>query len=76
MHAMQVKHMKLKAQIKGLQTKVQELELEGIKLGLAERQPHAIEEFRWPKAEVIERWGAGIWDSYKRERIEERFKWK
>jgi hypothetical protein len=25
---------------------------------------------------VIKKWGADIWTAYKRERIEERFKWK
>lgn len=76
MHALQVKHMKLKDQIKRLQTKAAELEEDAIKAGLAERKPTTIEEFRWPKDDVIKKWGADVWTAYKRERIEERFKWK
>jgi hypothetical protein len=76
MHAMQVKHLKIKDQIKRLQIKAGEIEEEAIQLGLAERKPTMIEEFRWPKGDVIARWGAEVWNAYKRERIEERFKWK
>lgn len=76
MHLLQEQHSSLKAQVKALQAEITTLELDAIKLGLAERQPTMIEEFRWPKLEVLTRWGVDVWDSYKRERIEERFKWK
>jgi len=76
MHAMQVKHLKIKDQIKRLQAKAGEIEEEAIRLGLAERKPTMIEEFRWPKDDVIKKWGAQVWATYKRERVEERFKWK
>lgn len=76
MHAMQVKHLKVKDRIKKLQAMAAQLELEAIEAGLAERKPTLIEEFRWPKGDVLARWGADVWDAYKRERIEERFKWK
>jgi len=76
MHAMQVKHLKLKDQVKRLQVKLAELEAEAIQLGLAERKPTMIEEFRWPKGDVLAKWGPEVWNEYKRERIEERFKWK
>lgn len=76
MHVLQEQHASLKAQIKALQAQATALELDAIKLGLADRQPVMIEEFRWPKLEVLTRWGVDVWDSYKRERIEERFKWK
>jgi hypothetical protein len=73
---MQVKHLKVKDRIKKLQAMAAQLELEAIEAGLAERKPTLIEEFRWPKGDVLARWGADVWDAYKRERIEERFKWK
>ena len=76
MHALQIKHLKLKDQIKRLQDKARDIEVEAIAAGLAERKPTLIEEFRWPKGEVLERWGADVWATYKRDRIEERFKWK
>lgn len=76
MHALQIKHLKLKDQIKRLQDKARDIEVEAIAAGLAERKPTLIEEFRWPKGEVLERWGSEVWDTYKRDRIEERFKWK
>lgn len=76
MHAMQMNHMKLKDQIKRLQIKAGEIEVEAIRLGLAERHPTTVEEFRWPKGDVLARWGQDVWEAYKRERIEERFKWK
>ena len=76
MHALQIKHLKLKDQIKRLQDKARDIEAEAIAAGLAERKPTLIEEFRWPKGEVLERWGADVWATYKRDRIEERFKWK
>ena len=76
MHALQIKHLKLKDQIKRLQDKARDIEVEAIAAGLAERKPTLIEEFRWPKGEVLERWGLEVWDTYKRDRIEERFKWK
>jgi hypothetical protein len=76
MHALQVKHLKVKDRIKKLQAMAAQLELEAIEAGLAERKPTLIEEFRWPKGDVLARWGADVWDAYKRERIEERFKWK
>ncbi len=76
MHAMQVKHLKVKDRIKKLQTLAAQLELEAIEAGLAERKPTRIEEFRWPKGDVLARWGEEVWEAYKRERIEGRFKWK
>lgn len=76
MHALQIKHLKLKDQIKKLQTKAAEIEAEAIEAGLAERKPTLIEEFRWPKGDVIAKWGPEVWATYKRERVEERFKWK
>ncbi len=76
MHALQIKHLKLKDQIKRLQDKARDIEAEAIAAGLAERKPTLIEEFRWPKGDVLERWGADVWATYKRDRIEERFKWK
>ena len=76
MHAMQIKHLKLKDQVKRLQVKLAEIEAEAIQLGLAERKPTVIEEFRWPKGDVIAKWGPEVWATYKRERIEDRFKWK
>jgi hypothetical protein len=76
MHALHIKHVKLKDQIKQLQTKAAEIEAEAIAAGLAERKPTLIEEFRWPKGDVITQWGEDVWDAYKRERVEHRFKWK
>ena len=76
MHAMQIKHLKLKDQVKRLQVKLAEIEAEAIQLGLAERKPTVIEEFRWPKGDVIAKWGPEVWATYKRERVEERFKWR
>ena len=76
MHALQVKHLKVKDRIKKLQAIAAQLELEAIEAGLAERKPTLIEEFRWPKGDVLAKWGADVWEAYKRERIEERFKWK
>lgn len=76
MHALQIKHVKLKDRIKRLQTLAAEVEAQAIEAGIAERKPAVIEEFRWPKADVIAKWGADVWATYKRERIEERFKWK
>jgi len=76
MHALQIKHLKLKDQIKRLQTKAAEIEAEAIEAGLAERKPTLIEEFRWPKGDVIAKWGPEVWATYKRERVEERFKWR
>ena len=76
MHAMQVKHLEVKDRIKKLQTLAAKLELEAIKAGLAERKRTRIEEFRWPKGDVLARWGEEVWEAYKRERIEERLKWK
>ena len=76
MHAMQVKHLKVKDRIKKLQAMAAQLELEAIEAGLAERKPTLIEEFRWPKGDVITQWGEDVWDAYKRERVEHRFKWK
>ena len=76
MHALQIKHLKLKDQIKKLQTTASEIEAEAIAAGLAERKPTLIEEFRWPKGDVIAKWGPEVWATYKRDRVEERFKWK
>jgi hypothetical protein len=76
MHALQVKHLKVKDRIKKLQAMASSIEADAIEAGLAERKPTTIEEFRWPKDDVIKKWGADIWTAYKRERIEERFKWK
>jgi hypothetical protein len=76
MHTLQIKHVKLKDRIKRLQTMAAQVEADAIAAGLAERKPSVIEEFRWPKADVLERWGADVWATYKRERVEERFKWK
>ncbi len=76
MHALQIKHVKLKDRIKRLQTLATEVEAQAIEAGLAERKPNVIEEFRWPKGDVIAKWGAEVWETYKRERIEERFKWR
>lgn len=76
MHALQVKHLKVKDRIKKLQAIAAQLEAEAIEAGLAERKPTLIEEFRWPKGDVLAKWGADVWEAYKRERIEERFKWK
>lgn len=76
MHALQVKHLKVKDRIKKLQAIAAQLELEAIAAGLAERKPTLIEEFRWPKGDVLAKWGPDVWEAYKRERIEERFKWK
>lgn len=76
MHAMQVKHLKIKDRIRKLQTMAAELEAQAIEAGLAERKPTVVEEFRWPKGDVLARWGAEVWATYKRERVEERFKWK
>lgn len=76
MHAMQIKHLKVKDRIKRLQVLAAQIEEDAIAAGLAERKPTVIEEFRWPKGDVIEKWGAEVWQTYKRERIEERFKWK
>jgi len=76
MHALQVKHLKVKDRIKRLQTLAAQIEADAIEAGLAERKPTLIEEFRWPKGDVIARWGTDVWTAYKRERIEERFKWK
>jgi hypothetical protein len=76
MHALQVKHLKVKDRIKRLQTLAASIEADAIDAGLAERKPTTIEEFRWPKADVLSQWGADVWATYKRERVEERFKWK
>lgn len=76
MHALQVKHLKVKDQIKKLQAIAAQLEADAIEAGLAERKPTLIEEFRWPKGDVLAKWGPDVWEAYKRERIEERFKWK
>jgi hypothetical protein len=76
MHALQIKHLKVKDRIKRLQTLAASIEADAIDAGLAERKPTTIEEFRWPKADVLSQWGADVWATYKRERVEERFKWK
>ena len=76
MHALQVKHLKVKDRIKKLQAIAAQLEADAIEAGLAERQRHRVEEFRWPKGDVLAKWGPDVWAAYKRERIEERFKWK
>lgn len=76
MHQLQLKHVKVKDRIKRLQTLAAEIELEAIEAGIAERKPHVVEEFRWPKGDVLARWGEDVWLAYKRERVEERFKWK
>ena len=76
MHALQVKHIKVKDRIKKLQAIAAQLEADAIAAGLAERKPTLIEEFRWPKGDVLAKWGPDVWAAYKRERIEERFKWK
>lgn len=76
MHALQVKHLKVKDRIKKLQAIAAQLEADAIEAGLAERKPTLIEEFRWPKGDVLAKWGPDVWEAYKRERIEERFKWK
>ena len=76
MHALQVKHLKVKDRIKRLQTLAASIEADAIEAGLAERKALTIEEFRWPKADVLAQWGAEVWATYKRERVEERFKWK
>ena len=76
MHALQIKHLKIKDRIKRLQALATDVEEQAIKAGLAERKPAVIEEFRWPKADVLAKWGPDVWTTYKRERIEDRFKWK
>lgn len=76
MHALQIKHLKVKDRIKRLQTLAADIEAQAIAAGIAERKPHVVEEFRWPKGDVLARWGADVWNEYKRERVEERFKWK
>ena len=76
MHNLQIKHFKIKDQIKRLQGLAADIEEQAIEAGLAERKPATVEEFRWPKDDVIKRWGADVWATYKRDRIEHRFKWK
>jgi hypothetical protein len=76
MHNLQIKHLKIKDRIKRLQGLAADIEEQAIEAGLAERKPTTVEEFRWPKGEVLERWGADVWATYKRDRIEQRFKWK
>lgn len=76
MHALQLKHIKIKDRIKRLQSLAAEIEAEAIESGVAERKPSVIEEFRWPKGDVLAKWGPEVWEAYKRERIEERFRWK
>ena len=76
MHALQIKHLKVKDRIKRLQTLAADIEAQAIDAGLAERKPTLIEEFRWPKGDVLAKWGPEVWNEYKRERVEERFKWK
>lgn len=76
MHALQIKHLKLKDRIKRLQTMAADVEEQAIEAGLAERKRTVVEEFRWPKGDVMSKWGPEVWAKYKRERIEDRFKWK
>lgn len=76
MHALQVKHVKIKDRIKRLQALAASIEADAIEAGLAERKALTIEEFRWPKDDVLTQWGREVWDTYKRERVEQRFKWK
>lgn len=76
MHQLQLKHVKIKDRIKRLQGLAADVEAQAIEAGLAERKPHVVEEFRWPKGDVLAKWGQDVWAAYKRERIEERFKWK
>ena len=76
MHNLQIKHLKVKDRIKRLQSLAASIEEQAIEAGLAERKPTLIEEFRWPKGDVITQWGREVWDTYKRERVEQRFKWK
>ena len=58
MHALQVKHLKVKDRIKKLQALAASIEADAIEAGLAERKPTTIEEFRWPKDDVIKKWDA------------------
>ena len=76
MHDLQLKHIKIKDRIKRLQVLAADIEARAIEAGIAERKPTLIEEFRWPKGDVLAKWGADVWQAYKRERVEERFKWK
>jgi hypothetical protein len=64
MHALQVKHLKVKDRIKKLQAMAASIEADAIEAGLAERKPTTIEEFRWPKDDVIKKWGADIWTAF------------
>ena len=73
---LQQQHESLKAQIKRRQAALMAIETVAIQEGLAMKSPKLVVEFRWPQAEVLERWGVGVWETYKRERTEQRFTWK
>ena len=73
---LQQQHESLKAQIKRRQAALMAIETVAIQEGLATKLPKLVVEFRWPQAEVLERWGVDVWETYKRERTEQRFTWK